>query len=225
MHTHTSTPVMVLPVVRLSPKDATSPDDPRLRKHARTVSAHRFSAFDTGIIALCAALNVSAGYLAGILKMPLYLDSIGTVLVTALCGWTYGVFVALAALVVLALTTAPTVAAYAGTAVLIPTTVWLLMKAGFLRTLRGTVLGGIVLGVVSAAASAPVTAFVYGGVTLSGSDAMTAVFRAFGLSVWKSVLLGGMVTDSVDKLITALACLMLIRALPPRLLSRLRRER
>ena len=78
------------------------------------LSLPRLKETDAGVIALGAALNVAVGYLAGLLKLPLYLDSIGTVLVAVLCGWMYGLLAGLASLVVLSLTQTPTVIAYAG---------------------------------------------------------------------------------------------------------------
>ena len=183
----------------------------------------RLNAFDAGIIALGAALNVSIGYLVSVLKLPLYLDSIGTVLVSVLCGWLYGLMAGLSALVVLSLTTAPTVVAYAGTALVIAVMSSLLARAGFLRSTGMTVAGGILLGIAATGASVPVTTLLYGGVSLAGSDAVTTVFKTMGLPLWQSVLFGSLITDTVDKLLTALICLALLKSLPGRVLGRFRR--
>ena len=178
------------------------------------------NAFNAGIIALGAALNVAIGYLVSLLKLPLYLDSIGTVLISVLCGWFYGVVTGLASLIILAVTVAPTVIAYAGTAIAIAILSALLARAGFLRSTRITIAGGVLLGIAAAAASVPVTTLLYGGVSLAGSDAITALFRAYGLPIWKSVVFGSLVTDIFDKMITALIAMALIRTLPARLLGR-----
>jgi energy-coupling factor transport system substrate-specific component len=178
--------------------------------------------FDAGLIALGAALNVSIGYLVGLLKLPLYLDSIGTILISALCGWMYGIVVGFAALIILALTVTPTVIAYAGTVVVIAVFASVFAKMGFLKGTLMTVIGGILLGVAAAATSAPVTTFLYGGVSLAGADAITTFFKATGMPLWKSVLLGSLVTDPADKLITSLICLGLIKSLPPRILDRIK---
>jgi len=183
----------------------------------------RLNAFDAGIIALGAALNVSIGYLVSVLKLPLYLDSIGTVLVSVLCGWLYGLMAGLSALIVLSLTTAPTVVAYAGTALVIAVMSSLLVRTGFLRSTGMTVAGGILLGIAATGASVPVTTLLYGGVSLAGSDAVTTVFKTMGLPLWQSVLFGSLITDTVDKLLTVLICLALLKSMPPRVLGRFRR--
>jgi len=185
------------------------------------VHVGRINAFEAGLIAFGASLNVSIGYLVSALKLPLYLDSIGTILIAVLCGWKYGVVVGLAALFVFTLTAVPTVAAYAGTAVVVALTAAGLVRIGFLKNLRATIWGGLVIGLVATAASFPVTTFLYEGVSLAGSDAITTFFKASGMPVWKSVLWGSLITDPLDKLITSLICYTLIRAFPPRLLDRL----
>ena len=183
----------------------------------------RINAFHLGLIALGAALNVSVGYLVSVLKLPLYLDSIGTILISVLCGWQYGLVVGLSALIILALTAVPTVIAYAGTALVIAVFSSLLARIGFLKTMWPTILGGLAVGIAATAASVPVTTLLYGGVTLAGSDAITTIFKATGFSLWKSVLLGSLITDSADKLITALICMMMIRSLPKTMLTRIDR--
>lgn len=181
----------------------------------------RMNAFQAGFIAFGAALNVSVGYLVNILKLPLYLDSIGTILVSALCGWQYGIVTGLAALFVMTVTSVPTVFPYAGTVIVISLTTAAFAKIGFLKSVKVTVLGGLVIGLVSALTSSPVTAFLFGGVSLAGSDIITTFFKASGLPVWQSVLYGSLVTDPIDKLATAVICLMLVRSLPAHLLDRL----
>ncbi len=101
----------------------------------------QINAFDAGLIALGAALNVSIGYLVNILKLPIYLDSIGTVFIAALCGWQYGAIVGISALIVLMITAVPTVIAYCGTAIIIALLSAGLAKIGFLKTFKPTVEG------------------------------------------------------------------------------------
>ena len=181
----------------------------------------RINAFEAGLIAFGAALNVSIGYLVSILKLPLYLDSIGTILISVLCGWKFGVVAGLSALVIFSLTAVPTVIAYAGSAIVIAIGSAALARVGFLKSVKATILGGLIIGLAATAASVPVTTFLYGGVSLAGSDAITTVFKATGMPVWKSVLFGSLITDPIDKIITSLICLTLIRSLPSHILSRL----
>ena len=108
----------------------------------------RMTTFEAGLIAFGAALNVAVGYLVSMLKLPLYLDSIGTILIAALCGWRYGMIVGFAALAVLSVTSTPTVITYAGTVIVIAVCASLLERFGFLHTVKATVIGGLMLGLL-----------------------------------------------------------------------------
>ena len=181
----------------------------------------RMNTFEAGLIAFGAALNVSIGYLVSILKLPLYLDSIGTILIAVLCGWKYGVIVGLSSLIIMTFTAVPTVIAYAGTAVVIAVIASAFARIGYLKNVKITIVGGLVIGLAATIFSTPVTIFLFGGVSLAGADAITTVLKASGISVWKSVLLGSLVTDPIDKLATSLICLALIRFLPSHIIRRL----
>ncbi|HDY88813.1 MAG TPA: hypothetical protein ENH82_11970 [bacterium] len=185
----------------------------------------KINAFEAGLIAFGAALNVSIGYLVSILKLPLYLDSIGTILISVLCGWKYGIVVGLSALVIFTLTAVPTVIAYAGSAVIIAVLSAVLAKIGFLKNVKVTIVGGLLIGLAATATSVPVTNYLYGGVSLAGSDAITTFFKATGMPVWKSVLFGSLITDPLDKIATSLICLALVRSLPSHLLDRMSRNK
>jgi energy-coupling factor transport system substrate-specific component len=180
----------------------------------------RINAFEAGFIAFGAALNVSIGYLVNVLKLPLYLDSTGTIFVSVLCGWWYGIMVGLTSLVVMTFTASPTALAYTGTAIVIAGISAAAGRFGFLRNMKSTLFWGFVVGLSASMTSFPVTAFVFGGVSLAGSDALTAFLKASGMPVWKSVFLGGLITDTVDKLVTSCICFSLIRSMPSRMIER-----
>ena len=125
------------------------------------------------LIAVGIALNLGVGFVVSTLKLPFYLDSIGTVLATALGGLGVGVIVGVFSVLIGSLYV-PTLWAYAFTAVAIAIYTNITMKMGFLRRLRPTVFWGLGLGVVAAFFSAPVTTYIWKGVSLAGPDAVTA---------------------------------------------------
>lgn len=81
-------------------------------------------------------------------------------------------------------------------------------------------LAGIVLGVVAAAVSAPISAFLFSGSTFAGTDALVLFFRSTGSTILRSTLYQGLTSDPLDKLITFLAVYSLTHALPWRILAR-----
>lgn len=167
------------------------------------------------LVVVGAGLNLGLGFIVATIKLPFYLDSIGTVLATALGGfWAGAASGALAVVVGSAYT--PTLWAYAGTALAIAAYVSIVYRVGYLKKLLRTLIFGLGLGVVSAIVSAPVTTYIWKGVSLSGADAITAFFSATGETLMDSVILGGLSTDPVDKLITSLVVFLLLRRVPNR---------
>ena len=78
----------------------------------------------------------------------------------------------------------------------------------------------MIVGLFAAIVSAPVTTYLYGGVSLAGADVVTAFFKAMGNTLLESVILGGLATDPVDKLATSLIAFALLKTLPKRIFNR-----
>jgi len=165
------------------------------------------------LIAVGIALNLGLGFVVSALKLPFYLDSIGTVLATALGGLGVGVIVGVLSVIIGSLYV-PTLWAYVFTAVAIAIYTNITLKIGFLRRLVPTLLGGIGLGVIAAIFSAPVTTYVWKGVSLAGPDAITAFVLTTGKTILESVVLGGLATDPIDKIVTSLIAYALLRRIP-----------
>lgn len=180
----------------------------------------KWGVFQIAFLAFCAAMNLALGAIVGMLKLPLYLDSTGTFIAAALGGWVYGAATGVLAAIVAAVVITPTAPAYAGTAIVIALCVGILVKYGFLRKFIFTIIGGLIIGIVSAIVSSPVTTYLYGGVSLAGADAATAFFRTMGKTLIQSVIMGGLATDPVDKIATSLIAFVLLKSMPKRIFSR-----
>jgi energy-coupling factor transport system substrate-specific component len=189
------------------------------------------------VVALGAALNFAIGTIVFLLKLPIYLDSIGTILVALLlapdrmatfvcacaAGW--------ASLAVGALVN-PFLLWFAFTDVAIALVVALLCT-GAAATFRErpmrrrpfaaqVLLCGVALGVVSAIVSVPVVVYVFGGVTGSGSAFLVALFLKAGHPLLSAATLSGLILDPPDKLLQVLFAAMLYRATPAEFIALLR---
>jgi energy-coupling factor transport system substrate-specific component len=167
------------------------------------------------LLMVCVVLNLGIGFIVTTLKAPLYLDSIGTVLATAIGGLWPGIACGIVSGIIGSAYT-PTLWAYAGTIVVIALYVWLVRPLGYLERFLPTALFGIGLGVVCAIISAPVTTYIWQGVSLAGTDEVTAFFSARGLTLLISVILGNLAIDPIDKLVTSLIAFALLNRLPAR---------
>jgi hypothetical protein len=79
---------------------------------------------------------------------------------------------------------------------------------------------GAVTGFVAAIVSAPIAAYVYGGVTGSGTDVIVAALRQGGADVYNASLGQGLFSDPIDKTITSFVVLIILSGLSSRLLIR-----
>jgi energy-coupling factor transport system substrate-specific component len=247
-----------------------------------------FSTRTLVLIPIAIAINIAIGELVVRLKLPVYLDSIGTVLVGALAGpWAGALTGALANLIwglfnpfsaaffyvaaviglmagiagnrgafekeaprwlsvvvgavfvfsltlfILAFTGATTdetgFTSYPSMRELFATNIVIFIIAilvgaaiGYFLLQKGGYAGmwGLVTGIVAAILSAPMAAYVFGGVTGSGMDLLVAAFRASGGNILSSVMAQGAVSDPFDKMLSFMVVWLILRSLPARLKAR-----
>lgn len=74
--------------------------------------------------------------------------------------------------------------------------------------------GGLTTGIVAAMISAPIAAGVFGGVTGAGTDALVALYRTLGLSVFQSAFAQGLTSDPLDKTLSYTIVAVILTALP-----------
>jgi energy-coupling factor transport system substrate-specific component len=81
-------------------------------------------------------------------------------------------------------------------------------------------LAGALTGVVAALASAPISAYVFGGVTGGGTDVIVAALRQGGTDVLNAALGQGFFSDPIDKTITSFVVFVVLASLSSRLVAR-----
>jgi energy-coupling factor transport system substrate-specific component len=136
------------------------------------------------------------------------------ILCAVMVGPAWGAVSGIAGLGILSVLIAPFEIAYSFTAVTIAFSAYLLHRIGYMRSWPRTIVLAPLVGVLAAIASAPVTTYLFGGVSLAGTDAVTAFFSATGRVLAHSVLLGGLATDPFDKLLQSIAAFSLLRVIP-----------
>ncbi len=172
-------------------------------------------------IPVAIAINVVVGQLALAVKVPLYLDSIGTILVGVLAGPWAGAITGFLSNVIWTVTGWFTPAiAFAGVAAIIGALAGAFAKAGWFRGWWRAVLAGLLTGLVAAVVSAPIATFVFGGVMGSGTDAIVALARSIGLTSLSANIAQGAFSDPLDKAISCLIVWGLLRALPKSFMAR-----
>jgi energy-coupling factor transport system substrate-specific component len=178
------------------------------------------------MIPVAIAINIAVGQLVyGVLKVPLYLDSIGTVLVGVLAGPWAGALTGLLSNLIWGLTGLNvTYAPFAAVAAVIGLMAGLFGEAAWMRSWWKAILAGAITGLVAAILSAPISAYVFGGVTGAGTDILVAAFRQAGLDVLGSSMAQGVASDPLDKAISFFVVWLIVRSLPMRFLGRFPRS-
>lgn len=183
-------------------------------------SIRRLTTATLTMIPVAIALNIVVGQLAAVLALPVYLDSIGTVLVSALAGPAAGVVTGILTNVIWGLTLSPIALPFAVVQVVIGVLAGTAARYGAFRVVWLPPIVGAVVGVIAAMISAPIAAFIFGGATGGGTGALVGIFQSMGQSLLAATTLQGLLSDPLDKLITFTVVALIVRALPTRIRHR-----
>lgn len=180
-----------------------------------------FSTVTLVLIPVAIAINIAVGQLALFVKIPVYLDSIGTILVGVLAGPWAGAVTGFLSNVIWTLTGWYTPAiAFGGVAAIIGALAGVFGRAGWPNVWWKAILAGLLTGLTAAVLSAPIATYVFGGVMGSGTDAVVAMARSIGLDSLGANIAQGTFSDPIDKVATYLIVFLVLRALPLRFLAR-----
>ncbi len=169
------------------------------------------------LIVAAIVLNIAVGRLVrDVLDWPVYLDSIGTILVGALLGPLAGAATgALSNLIWGTLGGNSNLLPYAITAAFIGWAAGFAAVRGAFQRLSTVLLSGLLVGVGAAIISAPITAYLFSNLTGSGLDYLTAQLTATGANLLQVATIEGFVSDPLDKLISFTLAWLLWRILQP----------
>lgn len=167
------------------------------------------------LIPVCVALNIVGGYIASALRLPVYLDMIGTAISAIVLGPWWGALVGVLTNTGGALISGPTTLPF-----FIVNVVGALLWGygvrswGLGRTIPRFFLLNIIVAVACTIVAAPIIVLVFGGATGNGADALTGTFLAVGQNLVGSVLSSNILTSLADKIIGGFVALAIIEALP-----------
>lgn len=176
--------------------------------------------FDTRILALIAVaivINIVGGQINDLLRLPIFLDSIGTILVAVLAGPIAAAVTGVLTNLIIGLIFAPVAAAFAPVALVIGLVAGLLARAGWFRTAWQAVISGVVIAAALTLIAVPIQIYIFGGVTGAGSDFFIAYLSSVGQTLFSSVALTIFGSNVADKVLSALLIWGLVRQLPARL--------
>jgi energy-coupling factor transport system substrate-specific component len=172
------------------------------------------------LISVAVVINIVGGQTVHLLKLPVYLDSIGTMLVGVLAGPLPGGVAGLLTNIIWAIIINPIAAAFAPVACVIGLLSGLLARAGWFTTWWQAAIAGAIIAIPSTMIGVPIIVYLFGGVTGGGPDFAAAYMLAVGSSLLKSVGLTNLGVNVIDKVVTALIVWNITSRLPLRLTTK-----
>jgi energy-coupling factor transport system substrate-specific component len=168
------------------------------------------------------AVNLAMGFVVNQLALPIYLDTVGTVLIAALAGPAVGVVTGVVSQFVRSLYEGFIWLPFALIQVLIALLAALAARRSGFRSLAMSLGWGAFVGLAAGSASAIISYLLFRGVTATGVTALTTLLAGAGLTRPQAITIASLATDLADKMVVFALVGVALRALPGRLTGRYR---
>lgn len=172
------------------------------------------------LIPVAIAINVVMGQIVVVLRLPVYLDSIGTMLVAALCGPWAGALTGTLSNIIWGLAIDPNAFPWWPVAFFIGLVTGICANAGLFKNIWKVIITGFLVALTAAIVSTPIAVYLYGGITASGSSFITAYLLQTGRGMVEAVFSTNFLVEPIDKISTALLAFAIIQGLSMRFIAR-----
>ena len=170
------------------------------------------------LIPAAVGINYIGKLFAGILKLPLWLDAIGTVLASMLAGPIVGAICGAINNVIYGFTMDPISFIYALTSIAIGLSVGIMAYKGWIKNIGMAIVVGLITACVSAVVSTPINIIFWGGQTGNvWGDAVFASLIANNVPAWIASFVDEFIVDVPDKIATVIIAYGLFKGLPKKL--------
>lgn len=152
------------------------------------------------IIGLGIALNVIGAFVALTLRLPVYLDSIGTILIACLLGPKYAVATGICGSLVSGMTFDVYSLYFAPVQITTGYFAGIMYNKSFLKG-KKTPLGVLIMTIPTSIIGACITAYIFGGITSSGSSYIVQILNTMQVPDVVSIFITQVFTDYADEFI------------------------
>lgn len=177
------------------------------------------------LIPAAIGINYLGKLFASLLRLPLWLDSIGTVLASMLAGPIIGAAAGIINNIIFGLTADPISTVYAITSGAIGITVGVMAYKGWIANIQKAIVVGLVTGLVAATVSTPLNMIFWGGQTGNiWGDAFYTFLISNNIPQWLASFGNSIVVDVPDKVVTVLISYLIFKGLPKSLTNVYRQD-
>ena len=176
------------------------------------MNTKKMTTYKICMIAFAICINFIGGQIALFLKLPIYLDSIGTVFVAATLGPFYGMLPNLLSGLLMGMTVDIYSLYYAPVGIILGFVTGLVYRK--YQPKKGWILlAAAVITIPSTILSSCITAFLFGGITSSGSTILVQLLARTPLGMVGSCFVVQFITDYIDRVLCLAVSAVLITAL------------
>lgn len=173
------------------------------------------------LVGLGIALNIVGAFIALTLKLPIYLDSIGTIFIACILGPKYAIITGLCGSVVSGVTFDIYSLYFAPVQISTGLLAGMMYRRGFLNG-KKTPLGVLIFTIPTSLIGSVIAAYLFGGVTSSGSTYIVQMLKFLGVNDVVSVFITQIVTDYADKFVAVALVNITVLALPKSIMLSIR---
>lgn len=174
---------------------------------------NRMNVYQICLVALAVVLNIVGGQIALMLHLPIYLDSIGTILTGALLGPWFGMLPGLLGGVIMGMTVDIYSLYFAPVGIITGFMTGLVFRKS--KEKRGWILpSSFLISFPGTIVSSVICAVLFGGITSSGSAILVQLLAKTPLGLTASIVVVQAATDYLDRAISLFVVLALIHVLP-----------
>jgi energy-coupling factor transport system substrate-specific component len=176
------------------------------------------SSFIIAMIPAGVALNWVANSIVEMLKLPIFLNNIGTVLNSIVLGPVWGIVTALMTNTILGLVVRWTYVPFALVGAIVAYLAYFFFKKGWYKKIWKVIAAGAITGAVGAVVATLISVYVFGGFSGHANDVITAGLIAAGQQILSATFIANLPTTIIDKVLTFWIVYMILKIFPVRFL-------
>ena len=169
--------------------------------------------FKITIMAFAVVINIIGAFIAILLKLPIFIDTIGTFLSAFLFGPVGGVLTGIVTSLINGLTFDPYSLYFFPVQLVIGLIAGICYKKNLFNG-KFIIFAIIITTIIGSLLSSLISAFVFGGITSSGTSFIVMYLKEAGVNIIKSIFSTQILFDLLDKTVTILIVLSILKSLP-----------
>ncbi|WP_106769672.1 ECF transporter S component [Paenibacillus faecalis] len=179
-----------------------------------------FSLLAILLIPIGIAINFVGAQIVMLLKLPIFLNTIGTILTAMIGGPWVGMVTGASTNLVVGITN-PVSFAFTPVQMAVGLVVGFLAMKGMYTNIWKVIISSLIVMFTVLIVASPIQVIMFGGATGNSSDAVVATFLASGQQIWTAVFSTKILVESFDKILSNIIAFGIVMKMSPRYLSKL----